>query len=179
MVYNKADTSIVGICSLYGCVWRRISVIFKTEKRESMNYYDTFNHVLVKLFRDIQDVEERALTRWEFKDISGNDMHILEAIGHQEPRNMSAVAASLSVTVGTLTIAINNLVKKGYVNRVRSTQDRRVVLLSLSQKGLKAYQHHQKFHEELVQALVQELSQEEIEILARSLEKLCLFFDEK
>ena len=66
MVYNKADTSIVGICSLYGCVWRRISVIFKTEKRESMNYYDTFNHVLVKLFRDIQDVEERALTRWEF-----------------------------------------------------------------------------------------------------------------
>ena len=144
-----------------------------------MNYYDTFNHMLVKLFRDIQNVEERSLTRREFKDISGNDMHILEAIGNREPRNMSAVAASLSVTVGTLTIAVNNLVKKGYVNRARSTQDRRVVLLSLSPKGLKAYAHHQKFHEEMVQALLEDMSEEEIQVLASSLEKLCRFFDEK
>lgn len=144
-----------------------------------MNYYDTFNHVLVKLFRDIQGAEERALTRLEFKDISGNDMHILEAVGNQEPRNMSAVASTLSVTVGTLTIAINNLVKKGYVTRERSSQDRRVVLLSLSEKGLKAYRYHQQFHEDMVRALVQDMSEEEIAVLARSLEKLCRFFDEK
>lgn len=141
-----------------------------------MNPYDTFNHVLVSVFHDILDTEERVLTQSEFKDISGNDMHILEAIGNQEPRNMSSVAASLSVTVGTLTIAINNLVKKGYVTRVRSTQDRRVVLISLSEKGLKAYLHHQKFHEEMVQALVADMDEEEIEILGRSLQKLYRFF---
>ena len=47
---------------------------------------------------------------------------------------MSAVAKSLSVTVGTLTIAMNHLVKKGYVERRRSEEDRRVVLVSLSEK---------------------------------------------
>lgn len=141
-----------------------------------MNHYDTFNDVLVNLFRDIQDIEEKALTGSEFKDISGNDMHILEAIGNKESRNMSAVAGSLSVTVGTLTIAVNNLVKKGYVTRVRSTKDRRVVLLSLSEKGLLAFRHHQKFHEEMVQALVEDMDKEELAVMERAMQKLRSFF---
>ena len=74
----------------------------------------------------------------EFKDISVTDMHVIEAIGHDSSRNMSSVAKNLEITVGTLTIAINNLVKKGYVKRVRSAKDRRVVLISLSSKGQKS-----------------------------------------
>ena len=82
--------------------------------------YDTLNNVLVRLFHDIMTLEEKAIRTGEFSEISNNDMHIIEAIGIDEPRNMSFVAKKLSVTVGTLTIAVNNLVKKGYVNRTRS-----------------------------------------------------------
>ena len=48
---------------------------------------------------------------------------------------MSTVARELNVTVGTLTIAVNNLVKKGYIQRMRSQEDRRVVLISLTEQG--------------------------------------------
>ena len=82
-----------------------------------MNSYETVNNILVRLFKDILDIEERALITSEYKDISVNDMHIMEAIGIQEKKNMSTVARAVSVTVGTLTIAINHLVKKGYVER--------------------------------------------------------------
>ena len=82
-----------------------------------MNSYETVNNILVKMFKDILDIEERALITSEYKDISVNDMHIMEAIGIQEPKNMSTVAKAVSVTTGTLTIAINHLVKKGYVER--------------------------------------------------------------
>ena len=95
--------------------------------------YNTFNEILVKLFTDIMRIEEKAIITDDYKDISNNDMHIIEAIGISQPKNMSSVAKALSVTVGTLTIAINNLVKKGYVNRERSESDRRVVFISLSQ----------------------------------------------
>ena len=114
-----------------------------------MNSYETVNDVLVKLFNEIMDVEERALLTSEYKDISVNDMHVIEAIGIREPKNMSTVARAVSVTVGTLTIAINHLVKKGYVERSRSEEDRRVVLVSLSEKGEKAYFHHRMFHEKM------------------------------
>ena len=68
-----------------------------------MNSYETVNNILVKMFRDILDIEERALITSEYKDISVNDMHIMEAIGIQEPKNMSTVAKAVSVTTGTLT----------------------------------------------------------------------------
>ena len=134
------------------------------------------NDILVNLFNEILVIEEKALTASEFKDISGNDMHILEAIGIQDPRNMSSVAKTLSVTVGTLTIAINNLVKKGYVNRARSEEDRRVVLLSLSEKGEKAFYHHKKFHDDMIKAVTEDLDGDEIEALTRALNKLRKFF---
>ena len=47
-----------------------------------MNSYETVNNILVKMFRDILDIEERALITSEYKDISVNDMHIMEAIGN-------------------------------------------------------------------------------------------------
>lgn len=122
------------------------------------------------------DIEEKALITSEFKDISVNDMHIIEAIGMREPKNMSTVARALSVTVGTLTIAINNLVKKGYVERVRSQEDRRVVLISLSEKGEKAYVHHQNFHDKMVLAVLKDLNMEETEALTNALLKLQKFF---
>lgn len=56
-----------------------------------MNSYETVNDVLVKLFNEIMDVEERALLTSEYKDISVNDMHVIEAIGIREPKNMSTV----------------------------------------------------------------------------------------
>lgn len=143
-----------------------------------MNSYNTVNEVLVKLFNEIMDIEEKAVITEEFKDISNNDMHIIEAIGKDEPKNMSTIAKTLSVTVGTLIIAINNLVKKGYVNRVRSEEDRRVVLISLSAKGNRAFDHHKRFHEEMVEATLKDLSGEETKVLVRALQNLSNFFKE-
>ena len=102
-----------------------------------MNHYEAINDVLVNLFNEILDLEERALITGEYKNISVNDMHIINAVGIREQKNMSTVARELNVTVGTLTIAVNNLVKKGYIQRMRSQEDRRVVLISLTEQGKK------------------------------------------
>ena len=118
--------------------------------------YEMFHEVLVKLFNDIMNIEAKAIITPEFRDITNNDMHVIEAVGIREPRNMSSVAKTLGITVGTLTISINGLVKKGYVHRVRSDADRRVVLVSLTEKGEKAYHHHEKFHEDMIQSLLKD-----------------------
>lgn len=142
-----------------------------------MERYDVFHDILVNLFQEIMDIEEKALITAEFKNISVNDMHIIEAIGTGEPKNMSTVAKLMSVTVGTLTIAINNLVKKGYVSRVRSEEDRRVVLIFLTEKGKRAYQYHREFHDGMVKALVEGLDEGQQKILVKSLLNLRTFFD--
>lgn len=143
-----------------------------------MYNYETFNEVLVRLFRDIMDIEQKAIITPEFRDITNNDMHVIEAIGIGKPKNMSAIAKELSVTVGTLTIAMNSLVKKGYVERSRGKEDRRVVYISLSERGRKAFEHHAEFHKRMIDGIKEELTEEELEVLYRTLKKLNCWFRE-
>lgn len=143
---------------------------------KKVDTYETLNDVLVNLFRDIMDLEERAIITQEYQDITNNDMHVIQAIGIGVPKNMSTIARELSVTVGTLTIAMNSLVKKGYVNRERGKEDRRVVYISLSEKGRKAYDHHEQFHHQMIQQILEGLTAEETEALVKSLKKLNRWF---
>lgn len=141
-----------------------------------MDNYGTLNEVLVNLFNDIMDIEQKAIITPEFKDITNNDMHVIDAIGVGTPKNMSSIARELSVTVGTLTIAMNSLVKKGYVVRERSSEDRRVVYISLSKKGKKAYEHHASFHRQMIQGVMEELDGKELEVLVKTLKHLNSWF---
>ncbi|MEE0959925.1 MAG: MarR family transcriptional regulator [Lachnospiraceae bacterium] len=142
-----------------------------------MDVYGDLNRILVSLFNDLIDIEEKALIVDEFKDISINDMHIIEAIGTGEPKNMSTVAKAIDVTVGTLTIGINGLVKKGYVIRERGTADRRVVYISLTDKGLRAYRHHEQFHKNMALSIMDRLNEDEAVVLVRSLNKMTDYFN--
>lgn len=141
-----------------------------------MDINTALNDVLVKLFRNINTIEEQSVRTEEYKDITTNDMHVIEAIGINEQKNMTTVAKALHVTTGTLTISINSLVKKGYVSRVRSEEDRRVVLVSLTSKGNGAFLRHQHFHEEMIESVVAEFSDEEKQVLEQALRRINQFF---
>ena len=141
-----------------------------------MDTYKTLNDALVNLFRDVMTLEEGAIITQDFQNITNNDMHVIQAIGLEEPKNMTTIARLLSVTVGTLTIAMNSLVKKGYVTRERGKEDRRVVYISLSDKGRRAYEHHEEFHHRMIDAVLEDLTQEETESLVKALAKLNKWF---
>ena len=141
-----------------------------------MDINRTLNDLLVGLFRSITTIEEQSICTGEYRNVTANDMHVIEAIGTGTPRNMTAVARALGVTTGTLTISMNSLVKKGYVERVRSEEDRRVVLVSLTAKGKRAFEHHEKFHREMIRHVVEMLNEDEKRVLEKSLEGLNGFF---
>ena len=46
--------------------------------------YEMFHEVLVKLFNDIMNIEAKAIITPEFRDITNNDMHVIEAVGIRE-----------------------------------------------------------------------------------------------
>ena len=94
-----------------------------------MNAYETINDILVHLFNEIWELEEKAIITEEYKDISNNDMHIIEAIGLGKGNNMSAIAKKLNITVGSLTTSMNSLVIK---NMQSEFAVRRTGVLSIS-----------------------------------------------
>ena len=46
-----------------------------------MDINSTLNEVLVKLFRSVNTIEEKAIRTEEYQDVTTNDMHVIEAIG--------------------------------------------------------------------------------------------------
>lgn len=137
------------------------------------------NELLVGMFNDILTIEGRTLNNGEFKDLSITEIHTIEAIGLYQPRTMSEVAAFLKITVGTLTVTVNKLVNKGYVERNRIEEDRRIVQIQLTQKGLDVYKAHQKFHDHMITEMKNLLDEEEEKVIIKSLEKLNDFFKSK
>ena len=137
----------------------------------------SLNELLVNLFNHVMDMEAKAVLTEGYKDISNNDLHIIEAIGVDEPRNMTMIANMLTVTVGTLTTNMNGLEKKGYIRRERGQEDKRVVYVTLTEKGRKAFYHHRDFHKKMIRAIVRDLSEDEMEILYQCLVNLNSFLE--
>ncbi|KEH86352.1 MULTISPECIES: MarR family winged helix-turn-helix transcriptional regulator [Clostridium] len=140
------------------------------------NIKTILNELLVSTFNEILTIEQTALKSGKLNDLSVTEIHTIEAIGMYKPRTMSEVAGDLGITVGTLTTAINNLVKKNYVERQKDENDRRVVKIVLTKKGKLAYRVHEKFHSDMIKATIDGLTDEEEVLLAAALGKLNDFF---
>lgn len=138
--------------------------------------YRKINDTLVSLINEIWELEEKAIITEQFKDLTNNDMHVIEAIGLGDGKNMSTIAKKLNITVGSLTTAMNSLVKKLYVERRRSEEDRRVVYVKLTEKGRKAYYHHEDYHRQMTEAIVNRLDETELPVLVKTLDALTDFF---
>lgn len=132
----------------------------------------TINSLLMRVFDDILTFEATTLKNGSFNDVSITEVHTIEAIGMYEKPPASEVSKRLRITAGTLSVAINNLVKKGYVERIKSSKDKRVVNLNLTNKGRLLYRVHAKFHSDMVNDAITDISEEEETLLLLTLTKL-------
>ena len=140
----------------------------------------TLNELLVKNFKDILKIEERVLNKKdETKELSMNEIHTLEMIGIDQQQIMSDIAKKLNITIGTLSIAISKLLKKGYIEKIKSDTDKRAIKICFTDKGELAYKIHENFHKEMIDAVIKELSIDEFKIIIEFLNRINKFFTNK
>ena len=106
--------------------------------------YQRINEYLTSIFNNVLVIEEVSLRGSRFKDISIKEMHTIDVIGKVPDVTPSQVSKELMVTLGTVTTSLNNLERKGYIERIRSEQDRRVVHLHLTKKGRLVHRLHKR-----------------------------------
>ena len=130
------------------------------------------NKMLVEVYDDVNRIEEYSIKQGAFSDLSITEIHTIEAVGLYGSKTMSEITAELKITMGTLTTAVDKLIKKGYMERNRSEFDRRIVNVSLTKRGKLAYRIHEKFHLDMVKAIMLDFTAQEEEILLTALSKL-------
>lgn len=140
--------------------------------------YDQINSYLVDIFNRIMIFEEMSLKTSQFSDVSLKEMHTIEIIGKHSEVTPSDVARELMLTLGTVTTSLNKLEKKGYIERKRSSIDRRVVHLSLTKRGRLLDRLHSKFHKSMVSHIIEDLGEEDIKMLTSALGNLHKFLED-
>ena len=140
--------------------------------------YQQVNDYLTSIFNNVLVIEEVSLRGSRFKDISIKEMHTIDVIGKFPEATPSKVSKELMVTLGTVTTSLNNLERKGYIERIRSDQDRRVVYLHLTKQGRLVHRLHKRFHKAMVEKIIDGMSPEEKEVMGRGLRNLYQFLED-
>lgn len=130
---------------------------------------EKLTHELFRFFNGFSSWENSVIRT---SDLTVSEAHAIEVLGEYGQMNMKNVAMKLGVTTGTTTVTIDRLERKQYARREPSLQDRRVYLISLTEKGLQAYEEHHKYHSELSRQVLEALTEEESEQLLTILQKI-------
>ena len=141
-----------------------------------MGDHSTLNRVLVSLFNEILKIEESSLSVGEFDDLSIREIHVLEAVCRREGQTMSCIAEAIGVSPSSLTVAVNTLARKGYIERRRGDADRRIVHVFPTEQARRANELHAAYHLKMVQSITDLLSEEELRILCKSLAAVERYF---
>lgn len=130
------------------------------------------NAFLVEVFNQILRYEEKALKQFEGGKLSVKEFHVIEAVfsGTTLGENtMGEIARRLGVTMGTLTTAANTLEKKGFLTRIKCSQDKRAVRLFPTAQAERANAVHMAFHTRMVEAITSQLDDEQLSAMTAAL----------
>ncbi|NMA65171.1 MAG: MarR family transcriptional regulator [Clostridiaceae bacterium] len=105
-------------------------------------------------------------------DLTVSEVHAIEALGQYGTMNMKSLAKKLGVTTGTTTVTVDRLESKNYARRESIKEDRRVYLISLTEKGEKAFAEHHRLHLKLTEQMVSCLEKDEAKQLIAIIKKI-------
>ena len=144
-------------------------------------FEEQLNEVIVDTYRSILRVEENILKRSDQTDLSISEIHMLEAVGKGKDRRrtISELAEVLNITLPSVTVAINKLMKKGYVEKVRGEEDGRIVYVSLTRQGRRIDSAHRYFHDSMVRSIIRDMTESEMQALYKGVMKLDAFLKEQ
>ena len=141
------------------------------------------NDLLVEAYRSLSEIEEQMVKSSGPMDLSIGEIHLIEAVGRPDSRTPGHTISDLSEATGlslpSVTIAINKLVKKGYVEKARSALDGRMVHVTLTKMGVKVMRAHQYFHRKMISAVTSDMTEEEKGAMTKGFIKLNAFLDRK
>ncbi len=144
-------------------------------------FAEQLNDLIVETFHSINKMEEQTIKRFTKINLSISEIHLVEAAakGGEKGRTISDLAADLDITLPSVTVATNKLIKKGYAEKVKSEQDGRVVYVRLTPKGHKVNSGHKYFHRNLTRSVAAALTEEEQKAMLKGITLLNEYISER
>lgn len=131
-------------------------------------------NAFIKLMRATDSLNNRLSRQLNDAGLTVSQFGVLEALLHLGPLNQKALGEKLLKSGGNITLVIDNLEKSGWVERHQDPEDRRSMLIHLTDKGEDFISDYFPRHLDRIVSEFEELSDKELEQLSRICKKLGL-----
>lgn len=121
--------------------------------------------ILIRRFR-------KEINQLHGEELSGHEYVFLAYLSQHQPQMASVMAKNFEVTPSYATMAVDKLIRKGYVHRERSEKDRRVVQLTVTENGMALYGELKKIRRTYLHHMLENISDGELQMLTDLLAKL-------
>jgi MarR family 2-MHQ and catechol resistance regulon transcriptional repressor len=122
--------------------------------------------VLIKAYHSLLGFTEHTL---KDSGLGESEFRILEALLHKGPMPVNTIGPKVFLTPGSISVAVDRLLKRGLVTRTNSSEDRRVRVVDLTASGRRLIDQVFAAHSRQVDRLAEELSPKERRQIARGL----------
>jgi DNA-binding MarR family transcriptional regulator len=128
--------------------------------------------IIAKLSLEIGRMEESAKEQFNFNELTLTQMNYLETINNLHNPNLTELAIEMKLTKPTVNVAIEKLIEKDFIYRVKSDEDRRSAHLHLTVKGKVINHMHDFAHKQMAEMIAQKLDKSEVHLLESLFEKV-------
>jgi DNA-binding MarR family transcriptional regulator len=104
--------------------------------------------------------------------VSMTHMHVMWLLEHHGDLPMSRMAELLDVSFSNATGIVDRMEERGLVERVRVPDDRRVVLVRITERGIQAIEETEAFKQDRLQAILSHLDEVQVTRLAAGLDDI-------
>ena len=129
---------------------------------------------MIKFTRAASSFEARMLAHGSLGDLTISQFGVLEVLHHLGPVCQGTLSQKMLKSTGNMTLVLDNLEKHGLVRRVRSLEDRRMVMIELTPAGEERISRIMPEHVAVIVDEMSILSPEEQAELGRLSKKLGL-----
>lgn len=126
----------------------------------------------VKLVRTYATVAKKSAESIKKFGLTVSQFGVIETLGHLGPMNVGCICQKQLMSGGNMTLILDNLEKLGLIKRMADANDRRALLIGLTDKGQELFDSIFIEHAQDMEKIISVLDDKEIEQLSILLKKL-------
>ncbi|UGA56542.1 MarR family winged helix-turn-helix transcriptional regulator [Vibrio sp. VB16] len=134
-----------------------------------MNDLTSLNHLLTEFYDKMSSWEQSVVKETGY---TLAQVHTVEVLGNHGALRMKELAEKLGITTGTLTVQVDKLVTANLIDRRPHPEDRRSIVVCLTNEGNELHEQHNQLHLNLVRELTRNINFSAEKVLIQCLKKM-------
>jgi len=145
------------------------------DNKSIKNYSERTNKAMktwMKLVRTFHKFSNKEIAYFNENNLTFNQFKVLEALYHKGNLNIGSITKLTMSTPGNITVVVKNLKRDGWIKSISDKEDKRVSILSITEKGVRKMDDVFPKHSEHLKDIMEVLNDEDLSKLNELLNKV-------